>query len=126
MRRAFIWIELVLAALVVLGVIAQVYLIASHLFGAEDALDAHESLGFTVHLVEVLVFLAALVAFWKVRWGLVGHAAALAIVGTAQIAFVEESDWVGGLHGLLATVVLIIALAIVTTNLRLLRQPAVS
>lgn len=122
MRRTFAWIELALAALVAVGVMAQVYFIAAYVFGADDALDVHEALGGIVHLVEVLVFIAALVAFWRVNWGLVGHAFALAAIGTVQLAFSEGEDWVGGLHGLFATFVFLIALAIVSINLRHLRR----
>ncbi|WP_217914114.1 hypothetical protein [Miltoncostaea marina] len=110
MTRASQWITFVLANLVAIGVVLQVYFIASYFFGAgEDALDIHEGLGGAVHGVEILVFLAAIGAFWK-RWGLVGLALALPVVGTIQLAFAESDEgWVGGLHGLFAVAVLVIA-----------------
>ena len=112
MTRAFQWITFVLANLVAIGVVLQVYFIASYFFGAgEDALDIHEGLGGAVHGVEILVFLAAIGAFWK-RWGLVGLAFSLPVVGTIQLAFTEGEDWVGGLHGLFAVAVLVIAAVI--------------
>ena len=44
MNRPFLWANLVLAALVVVGVFVQVYLIASYIFGAgQDALDAQRT-----------------------------------------------------------------------------------
>ena len=106
-RGPALWAVSGLAALVAVGVFVQVYLIASYIFGA-DALDAHKAVGFTVHLVEVLVFLVALVAWWK-EWRKVGLAFALAVIGTVQLAFSDGERWVGGLHGLLALVVLVLA-----------------
>lgn len=111
-RRGFTWAVLVLAGLVVLGVLLQVYFIASYAFGAgEDALDAHTGLGFWVHNVEVLALLAAIVAYWR-RWAGLLMPFLLALIGTAQLAFTEADEWVGGLHGLLALVVLLLAHAV--------------
>jgi hypothetical protein len=108
-RRGFTWAVLVLAGLVVLGIFLQVYFIASYFFGAgEDALDAHTGLGFWVHNVEVLAFLAAIVAYWR-RWAGLLMPFLLALIGTAQLALTESDEWVGGLHGLLALVVLFLA-----------------
>lgn len=112
MTRAFQWVTFVLADLVAIGVVLQVYFIAAYFFGAADALDVHEGLGGAVHGVEILVFLAAIGAFWK-RWGLVGLALSLPVIGTVQLAFTESDEgWVGGLHGLLAVAVLVIAAVI--------------
>ena len=109
MTRGFQWAVLILSGLVVVGVFLQVYFIASYFFGAgEDALDAHKNLGGIVHIVEVLVFLAALVGFWK-KWPDVIWAFALALIGTIQLGFADGDDWVGGFHGVLALVVLILA-----------------
>ena len=115
MKRPFLWIQLVLAALVVVGVWLQVYFIASYFFGAEDALDVHEAVGGITHLLEVLVFLAALGAWWK-NWGRIGHAFALAVIGTVQISLSGSDDWVGGFHGLLALVILVMAVFVVKWN----------
>ena len=111
--RGFRWATLIAAALVVVGVFLQVYFIASYIFGAgEDALDAHENLGGVVHGVEILAFLFSLGGFWR-RWVDIGWAFALAVIGTFQLGFAEGDDWVGGLHGLFALLVLVTA-AIVT------------
>ncbi len=105
MRLTALRIQALLAALVALGVVLQVYFIASHFFGADDALDLHETNGFAiVHPLEALVFLVGLVAWWR-RWGMVGVSFLLPLIGTIQIGLTEGSDWVGGLHGLLALVV---------------------
>jgi len=107
--RAFLWIHLVLASLVVIGILVQVYLIASYFFGAgSDVLDAHKDLGFTVHALEVLVFLASIGAYWR-RWWDVGLGFAVGAIGTIQISLGEGDEWVGGLHGLFALVVFVLA-----------------
>ena len=115
MKRSFLWIQLVLAALVVLGVWLQVYFIASFFFGAEDALDLHETVGGITHIAEVLVFLAALGAWWR-NWGRIGHAFGLAVIGTIQISLTGSDDWVGGFHGLLALVILLMAVFVAKWN----------
>ena len=113
MNRAFLWINFVLAILVVVGVFVQVYLIASYIFGAgTDALDAHKNLGGFVHIAEVLVFLSAIGAYWK-KWGEIGFNFAFAVVGTVQLGFADGDEWVGGLHGLFALIVLVMG-AIIT------------
>ena len=118
--RGFQWAVLVLATLVVIGVFLQVYFIASYIFGAgEDALDAHKNLGGFVHLAEVLTFIAALVGFWK-KWTDVGWAFALGAIGTIQLAFADGDEWVGGFHGLLALVVLILAAVVSHRTMRAL------
>jgi hypothetical protein len=107
MRRPALWAVLVLSAVVVIGVWVQVYLIASYFFGA-DALDAHKNVGGIVHIIEVLVFLVGIAAWWK-NWVMVGTGFALAVIGTLQLSFADGDDWVGGLHGLFALIVLTIA-----------------
>jgi hypothetical protein len=107
--RAFLWIHLTLATLVVVLIFVQVYLIASYFFGAGgDALDAHKDLGSWVHGIEVLVFLASIGAYWR-RWWDVGLGFAVGAIGTIQLGLADGDDWVGGLHGLFALVVLVLA-----------------
>ena len=112
MKRPLLWAQLVLAAAVAAGVWLQVYLIASHFFGAADALDLHETVGELMRGVEGLVFLAALGAWWG-NWGKIGHAFGLAAVGTLQISLAGGDEWVGGVHGLLALAILVMAVVIV-------------
>ncbi len=101
-RRTALWFVLVLASLVVLGVLVQVYLIASYIFGAgSDALDAHKATGNVVWGAEILALVAGLVAWWG-RWARVGLVLALPVLGTIQVFFSGSHDWVGGIHGLLA------------------------
>lgn len=115
-RRVASWIHLALVVLVVLGVVAQVYLIGAYVFGAgTGALDAHRDVGFTVHALEVLVLVAALVA-WLSRPTL-WLSLALAIVGTAQISLASATAWTGALHPLFALVVLALAAWLVRLDL---------
>ena len=99
-------IQMVLAGIVVFGVLLQVYLIASYIFGA-DTLDAHKNIGGVVHIFEVLTLVAALVAKHDRLLSL-----GLAVIGTIQLALAGADEYVGGLHGLFAIVVLGLAVAV--------------
>jgi hypothetical protein len=111
LRRGAAWLHLALALVIALGVFLQVYLIGAYIFGAgSDALDAHRSAGFTVHSIEVLLFLVALVA-WLPRAD-VGLSLLMALLGTAQLALADAHGWTGGLHPLGALLVLVLAAAI--------------
>jgi hypothetical protein len=83
----------------------------------------HEAIGGITHLIEVIVFIAALVAWWK-HWGEVGLAFSLPLVGTIQMILVgdteQEGGWVNGLHGLFALVVLVLAAVIAHRTMRAL------
>jgi hypothetical protein len=116
-RAAGRCVHLALALAVVLGVFVQVYLIGSYIFGAgQGALDAHQTAGWTVHGFEMLVFLAALIA-WLPRVDLV-LSLLLAVIGTVQVSLASEHRWVGGLHPLFALVVLGLAAALVRRGIR--------
>jgi peptidoglycan/LPS O-acetylase OafA/YrhL len=124
MRRTFLWINFVLASLIVVGVFVQAYLIASYAMGAgEDALDAHGVVGgLFVHGFELLVFLTAFAA-WPKQWRWIGFTFLLFVVGTAQIFLLPPdedpgSPWVHGLHGLLALVVMVMAAVIAHRGMR--------
>ncbi len=133
MRKIFLWIHSVAAALVALGIFVQVYLITSYAAGAgEDAVDAHEFVGFAIiHPLEAIVFLASLGAFWGL-WRWVGWSFLLILFGTVQIFLAPPdedpaSGWVHGLHGLFALFVLVYAAFIAQRGVRdlgLWREPA--
>ena len=129
-KRGFRWAVLVGATLVAIGVFVQVFLIASYLFSGltdHDLLDAHTNTGFVVHDIEVLVFVLAIPAFWK-DWVNLGWAFALGAIGTIQMTLASSDDkWVGGLHGLFALVVLVLAAVVAHRTMRALglgRHPA--
>jgi len=111
------WAHLVLALAVVAGVFVQVYLIGAYIFGAgQRALDAHKQAGWTVHGFELLVFVAALVAW--LPWVDLVLSLLLAVIGTAQVALANEHRWVGGLHPVLALVVVGLATLLVLRRRR--------
>jgi hypothetical protein len=117
-RRALRWVVVGLASVVAVGVFAQAYIISAAFLGAgTDAIDAHGLVGGIVHGIQALVFLVALAAFWR-RWVDIALAFALVAVGTLQIGLAEAGDWTGGLHGLLAMVVLVLAAIIAMRALR--------
>ena len=115
MKRGFLWLVLVGAALVVLGVLWQAFTIAAFVRGAgEGALDAHGGGSLVVHLGELAVVIGAIVALWG-NWKAVGGAVAFLVLGFAQVAFLGDTDkeggWVNGLHGFLALIVLLVGVA---------------
>jgi hypothetical protein len=111
------WVHLVLSLAVVAGVFVQVYLIGAYIFGAgQGALDAHKTTGWTVHGFEMLVFVAALLA-WLPRVDLV-LSLLLAVLGTVQVALASEHRWIGGLHPLLALFVIGLAATLVRRAIR--------
>jgi hypothetical protein len=122
--RAAVWINLLFASIVVIGVFLQAYFIAAYATGAGDsALDAHSFTGgVVIHASELLVFLSALVGYWR-AWGWIAVNFGLLVLGTVQI-FLSPPDedpasgWVHGLHGLLALFVLVYAAVIVHRDLR--------
>ncbi len=132
MKKIFLWIHSVAAALVVVGVFVQVYLITSYFAGAgEDAVDAHGVVGFMfIHALEAIVFLASLGAFWGV-WRWIGWSFLLILFGTVQIFLAPPDDdpasgWVHGLHGLFALFVALLAFALFRRSrreLELMRDP---
>jgi len=111
LRRGAAWLHLALALAIALGVFVQVYLIGAYVFGAgSGALDAHKSVGFSVHGLEVLLFVAALIA-WLPRPD-VGLSLLMAVLGTTQLALASAHGWTGGLHPLGALLVLVLAAVI--------------
>jgi hypothetical protein len=116
-RRGASWAHLGLALLVVAGVFAQVYLIGAYIFGAGGgALDAHRTVGFTVHGFEVLILVAALVAWLPPAD--IGLSLLLALGGTIQLALSDAEKWIGALHPLGALFVLVLAAILVRRDLR--------
>jgi hypothetical protein len=124
MRRIFLWINFVLATLIVVGVFIQAYLITAYATGAgEDALDAHGFLGFAIiHPAELLVFVTAFGA-WPRAWRWIAFTFFLFVLGTVQIFLAppdedSASGWVHGFHGLLALFVMVTAAVIAHRGMR--------
>ncbi len=121
MRRAAAWLHLALALVLVLGVFLQVYLIGSYIFGAgQGALDAHRTAGFALQGPELFILLTALIA-WLPRIDLL-LSFLVAIVGFVQAGLASAHQWVGGLHPLLALVVLGLASALALRGRRRRRE----
>jgi hypothetical protein len=111
------WLHLAFAAAIVVGVFLQVYLIGSYIFGAgTGALDAHRTVGFALQGPELFVLLTALIA-WLSRIDLL-LSLLVAIVGFVQAFLASAHEWVGGLHPLLALVVLGLATALALRGMR--------
>ncbi len=127
MRRSSLWISAVAASLVAVGVILQLYFITAWVFGARDALDAHRGAGSIIWLLEIIVLISGLVAYWGV-WRNAAVSIALPILGTIQIFFIgdiedpskNESGWIHGFHGGLAILVFALAAAIAYRDLKAL------
>ena len=124
MARVAARLHVALAAAIVAGVFAQVYLIGAYIFGAGlDALDAHKSVGFTVHGLEVLLLLVALAA--RLPRADLAMSLVLAAGGTAQVALASSTGpWVAALHPLGALLVLTLGALLARrgmARLRLLR-----
>jgi hypothetical protein len=124
MRRTFLWVNFVLASIIVLAVFLQAYFIASYAMGAgEDALDAHGIVGgLVIHGAELLIFLTAFGA-WPKQWKWIGITFAFFVFGTIQIFLLPPdedpaSPWIHGLHGLFALIVLVWAAAIAQRGMR--------
>ncbi|HZM18711.1 MAG TPA: hypothetical protein VFB87_04795 [Gaiellaceae bacterium] len=123
-NRAATWVNLVFASIIVIGVFLQAYFITAYVTGAgEGALDAHGFVGgLVIHGSELIVFLSALVAFWRM-WGWIAVNFGLFVFGTIQI-FLSPPDedpasgWVHGLHGLFALFVLVYAAYIAYRDMR--------
>ena len=93
-QRLGLWGTSIFAALAVIGMIIQVYLIGGYLFGEGSGwLDAHRDFGKLTHLFYVLTFLAALVGAWP-NWRATGWPFALAVLGSIQ-AFLAGGGNVG-------------------------------
>lgn len=116
-RRLGLWGTLAFAALAVVGVLIQVYLIGGFIFGESGWLDTHKDIGKLVHLCYVLTFLSALVGAWP-NWRATGWPFALAVLGSIQ-AFLAGGGDIGGdnaglhaFHAALVPIVFVIALLI--------------
>lgn len=117
------WLNLAFASVIVVGVFLQVYLIGSYIFGAgQDALDAHRAVGFALQGPELFVLLTALIG-WLPRLDLL-LSLLVAIIGFVQAFLASEHAWVGGLHPLLALVLLSLAATLALRGVRRHRRPS--
>jgi hypothetical protein len=124
----FLWLYVVTASIVVVGVLLQAFSIAAYVRGAgQDALDMHKTVGFITHSIEIIVFLVALGGYWGI-WRRLWLPFLLPVVGTIQLFMIGDTTksggWVNGLHGLFALIVVLLAAALVQGGMRSLRASA--
>ena len=118
-RRAARYAHIGLLGLFLVGVVVQFFLAGLAAFGETDW-DLHETLGFTaVHLVSLLVFVAALV-------GWIGRNAILAnllipVLTTLQVALPEADGWIAALHPVNALVMFVVGHVLLRRSLHALR-----
>jgi hypothetical protein len=98
---------------VILGIFLQAFSISAYVRGAGDgALDMHGGVSMIVHLGELAIVIGAITAWWG-NWRVVGLALGFFVLSIAQVAFLgdteKEGDWINGLHGFLAILVLVCA-----------------
>ena len=129
MRRGFLWLLFLGGILVVLAVLWQAFSIAAYVRGAGD--DAHGFGSLFVHIGQLAVVIGAAVAYWG-NWRMVGGAFAFLVLAVVQLGFLGDTEkqggWINGLHGFLALVILLWALAYAAraqSRLGLRGQPAV-
>lgn len=130
-ERIGLWGTTVFAALAVVGMLIQVYVIGGYIFGEAGWLDTHKDLGKLVHLLYVLTFVSALVGAWP-NWRTPTWPFALAVVGSVQ-AFLagggsaEEGNNAAlhAFHAALVPIVFVLALVIALRAWKTLQgQPA--
>ena len=114
MKRNLTWVVFVGGVIVVLGVLLQSFTIAAYVrSGEEGALDAHGGGSLIVHIGQLAIVIGALVAYWG-NWRQVGFAIGFLVLSVAQLGFLgdteKQGDWINGLHGFLALIVLIAGL----------------
>ena len=128
MKRNFTWAVFVGGVIVVLGVLLQSFTIAAYVRSHEEgALDAHGGGSLIVHIGQLAIVIGALVAYWG-NWKQVGFAIGFLILAFAQLGFLgdteEQGDWINGLHGFLALIILIAGLLYAQKAWRELRPTA--
>jgi hypothetical protein len=128
MKRFFLWLLFVGAVIVFIGVFWQAFSIVAYVrTGNEDWVDAHGAGSLPIHLGQLAIVIGALVAYWG-NWRMVGGAIGFLVLSVVQLGMIgdteEQGDWINGLHGLLALVILVAGLLYAQRSWRELRQTA--
>ena len=129
-KRFFLWLVLVGAIVVFLGVLWQAFSIAAYVrSGDEGWRDAHAAGSMPVHLGQLAIVIGAIVAAWG-NWRAVGAALGFLVLSIAQLVALGDTEkdgsWVNGFHGFLALIVLLSALAYAQWSARTLGLRQVS
>jgi hypothetical protein len=115
MSRPALWTLFAGAVITVVGVLIQAFAIAAYERGAgQGALDLHGANSITVHVGQLLIVIGAIWA-WRRDVRAIALAIGFLVLSFLQLALLGDTDkaggWVNGLHGLLAIVVLLAAVA---------------
>ena len=115
-RRGADTVYAYLAALMLLGVIAQFFLAGLGVFGIDGhrdlekatSLDPHRVMGHILALVAILMLISALVARTSklAMWGSLALAVLIELVQVLLASGGEDHHWLGGLHALTGVVIL--------------------
>jgi putative tricarboxylic transport membrane protein len=119
------YVYLVLVWLYVAGILVQVFLAGMGLFAVPRDFAPHVGLGWLLHLVPVLLLIAAAVA--RVGSRLIWWNVALLVVQFVQPIFAlarKDSPVVAAFHPVLALVIFWLAVTIGLKAWRLVREPA--
>lgn len=119
------WLFLVLVWIYLAGILYQVFLAGSALFGPDRSFETHIGLGYLLHLVPILLIVVALIA--RVGQPLIRWTLALLVVQFIQpLLPMARGDlpWVAALHPVLALVVFWLGITVGVGAWRLVRQPA--
>ena len=119
------YVYLALVWLYVAGILVQVFLAGMGLFGVQRDFAPHVGLGWLLHLVPVLLLIAAAVA--RVGSRLIWWNVALLVVQFVQPIFAlarKDSPVVAAFHPVLALVVFWLAVTIGLKAWRLVREPS--
>lgn len=118
------WLFLALVWIYLAGIVVQVFLAGTGLFGATRDFEAHIGLGWILHLVPVLLLIAAAVG--RVGRQLMWWTTALLVVQFIQPILPSlraDLPWAAALHPVLALIVFWLALTIGLRAWRLVQEP---
>lgn len=119
------WLFLAMVWLYLAGVLYQVFLAGSALFGPDRSFETHIGLGYLLHLVPILLTIVALIA--RVGSPLIWWTLALLVVQFIQpLLPMMRGDlpWAAALHPVLALVIFWLGITIGLQASRLVREPA--
>jgi hypothetical protein len=119
------WLFLALVWLYVAGVLYQVFLAGTALFGPDRSFATHIGLGYLLHLVPILLIIVALIA--RVGSPLIWWTVALVVVQFIQpLLPMARGDlpWAAALHPVLALVIFWLGVTLGLGAWRLAGEPA--
>jgi hypothetical protein len=122
MTRAARYAYLVLAWLVLVGIVTQVFLIGLGLFVDSEIIDTHEAFGWIVHLLPILTLIAAALSragrrHWQ--WAL---ALAAVVFVVPILAGMEDTPVIAALHPVGAIIAFWLAVVVAQNSLGAIRQ----